>query len=152
MSWARRWRCAGITQPGTKSSASAATGRGTASTAARSRSRRRAGGLGRILGILERDRARRASHPARMKRHPVFPATARQRGLVAPSKFAHVVYLTPNSEALTGWYKLVFEAAVVFRNEDIAFLTYDEEHHRIALIRAPQAGVHHVAYGFDSLA
>jgi catechol-2,3-dioxygenase len=87
-----------------------------------------------------------------MKRHPVFPATARQRGLVAPSKFAHVVYLTSNFEALTGWYKLVFEAEVVFRNADIAFLTYDEEHHRIAIIRAPEAGVHHVAYGFDSLA
>ena len=87
-----------------------------------------------------------------MKRDPVFPATARQRGLVAPSKFAHVVYLTSNFEALIGWYKLVFEAEVVFRNTEIAFLTYDEEHHRIAIIRAPEAGVHHVAYGFESFA
>jgi catechol 2,3-dioxygenase-like lactoylglutathione lyase family enzyme len=95
-----------------------------------------------------------------MKRDPVFPATARERGLVAPSKFAHVVYLTSHFEALIGWYKLVFEAEVVFGNADIAFLTYDEEHHRIAIIRVPDldrrppgcAGVHHVAYGYDTLA
>jgi catechol 2,3-dioxygenase-like lactoylglutathione lyase family enzyme len=95
-----------------------------------------------------------------MKREPLFPAGARERGLVAPSKFAHVVYLTPNFEALIGWYKLVFEAALVFGNADLCFLTYDDEHHRIAIIRVPElaarptgcAGVHHVAYSFESLA
>jgi catechol 2,3-dioxygenase-like lactoylglutathione lyase family enzyme len=95
-----------------------------------------------------------------MKREAIFPPTARQRGLVAPSQFAHVVYLTTNYEALVGWYKLAFEAEVVFGNADISFLTYDEEHHRIAIVRAPglaprpagTVGVHHVAYSFESLA
>jgi catechol 2,3-dioxygenase-like lactoylglutathione lyase family enzyme len=88
-----------------------------------------------------------------------FPLTAEQRGLVAPRKFAHVVYLTSAFEALVGWYKLVFEAQVVCRNENICFLTYDDEHHRIAIIRVPDiapkplgtAGVHHVAYSYDNL-
>lgn len=89
-----------------------------------------------------------------------FPHAARRRGLIAPSKFAHVLYLTSNYEALIGWYQLVFEAQPVYRTADICFLTYDDEHHRIAIVRVPglaprpngSAGVHHVAYSFDSLA
>lgn len=89
-----------------------------------------------------------------------FPPTAAQRGRLAPSKFAHVVYLTSAYEQLIAWYKLVFEAQAVFANENICFLTYDDEHHRIAIIRVPDldvrtpgtAGVHHVAYSFSGLA
>jgi catechol 2,3-dioxygenase-like lactoylglutathione lyase family enzyme len=89
-----------------------------------------------------------------------FPPTAKQRGRIAPSKFAHVVYLTSHFEALIDWYKLVFEAQEVFSNGSICFLTYDDEHHRIAIIRSPElvarssgtAGVHHVAYSFACLA
>lgn len=88
-----------------------------------------------------------------------FPKTAEQRGRIAPRKFAHVVYLTSNFEALVDWYERVFEAQAVFREENICFLSYDDEHHRIAIIRAPglaarapnAAGVHHVAYTFASL-
>lgn len=98
-----------------------------------------------------------------MLQHPAgtgFPRTAEQRGRIAPKKFAHVVYLTSNFEALVDWYERVFEAEAVFREENICFLTYDDEHHRIAIIRAPglaprapgTAGVHHVAYTFANLA
>jgi catechol 2,3-dioxygenase-like lactoylglutathione lyase family enzyme len=88
-----------------------------------------------------------------------FPRTAAARGKVAPTKFAHVVYLTSSYEAMLDWYQTVFEAEPVFRSPDISFLTYDDEHHRIALIRAPGlaaqtpgvAGVHHVAYTFANL-
>ncbi len=88
-----------------------------------------------------------------------FPRTAAARGKVAPTKFAHVVYLTSSYEAMLDWYQRVFEAEPVFRSPDISFLTYDDEHHRIALIRAPGlaaqtpgvAGVHHVAYTFANL-
>lgn len=91
---------------------------------------------------------------------PAFPQTAEQRGRVAPRKFAHVVYLTSAFEALVEWYERVFEAQAVFQNPDICFLTYDDEHHRVAIIRAPglapraagTAGVHHVAYTFADLA
>lgn len=95
--------------------------------------------------------------------HPAgtaFPLTAEQRGRLAPRKFAHVVYLTSAFEALVGWYERVFEAQAVFKDPNICFLTYDDEHHRIAIIRAPglaprapdTVGVHHVAYTFASLA
>jgi catechol 2,3-dioxygenase-like lactoylglutathione lyase family enzyme len=93
--------------------------------------------------------------------HPAgtpFPKTAEERGRIAPRKFAHVVYLTAQFEALVSWYERVFEAQPVFQAPDICFLTYDEEHHRVAILRAPvaakppgTAGVHHVAYTFDGL-
>lgn len=94
-----------------------------------------------------------------MKRESLFPQSARQRGLIAPSKLAHVLYITSNYEALIGWYQLVFEAQPVHRDASICFLTYDDEHHRIAIVRMPglaprpagSAGVHHVAYSLDSL-
>ncbi len=32
------------------------------------------------------------------------------------------------------WYETVFDRRVQYRNPVLAFLTYDEEHHRVALI------------------
>lgn len=79
--------------------------------------------------------------------------------LVRPARFAHVVLRARDLEASIEWYRSVVGMEVVFRNELLAFLTYDEEHHRLALIRTPQqagaprgaAGLDHVAYAFDSL-
>lgn len=84
--------------------------------------------------------------------------------MVAPSKFAHVVYATHHYEELIDWYTRVFEAKVQHRDEKLAFLTYDEEHHRFAFAnlgpppegqdagkrRGP--GVAHVAYTWADLA
>jgi catechol-2,3-dioxygenase len=61
------------------------------------------------------------------------------------------------------WYARVFEARVQHRDEKLAFLTYDEEHHRMAFLnlgpgeaKNPSApknvpGVLHVAYAWDTL-
>jgi catechol-2,3-dioxygenase len=62
------------------------------------------------------------------------------------------------------WYRKVFDARIQFRNDLLAFLTYDEEHHRFALAnmavldprgrdldRNGAIGVDHVAYTFGSL-
>lgn len=84
--------------------------------------------------------------------------------MVAPSKFAHVVYATHRFDEMIDWYLGVFEAKVQHRDQELAFLTYDEEHHRFAFINlglAPEAetthrrqavGVHHLAYTWDDLA
>src|ERR1700738_4827659 len=84
----------------------------------------------------------------------------------APSKLAHIVFKTPRPEAMAGWYAQVLDAMVVFQDKRIAFLTYDEEHHRIALVRVPRLlripatvwkvhrkffGVDHVAFSYDHL-
>ena len=50
-----------------------------------------------------------------------------------PSKLAHVVFRTSRFEAMRDWYCDVLAAAVVHENDGmLAFLTYDDEHHRFA--------------------
>ena len=79
--------------------------------------------------------------------------------VVSPIKLAHVVFRTSKYKELVGWYKLVLNATPAFENEGIAFLAYDDEHHRIALINTPGlepqrpgvAGVHHVAFTYETL-
>lgn len=75
-------------------------------------------------------------------------------------KFAHVVFQTAQPEAMRDWYCAVLDGHVVFADEALTFITFDEEHHRIALLRPPMelerkapatAGMHHVAYTFDDL-
>jgi catechol 2,3-dioxygenase-like lactoylglutathione lyase family enzyme len=78
---------------------------------------------------------------------------------IAPAKFAHVVLKTANYDAVIRWYATVLQARVAFRNDFIAFLTYDDEHHRVAVINTPgsaapdpaAAGVHHIAYTYAGL-
>jgi catechol 2,3-dioxygenase-like lactoylglutathione lyase family enzyme len=81
---------------------------------------------------------------------------------IAPSKFAHVVYKTHRFDELVDWYIKVFNARVQHRDERLAFLTYDDEHHRFAFInlgpsreerirRDDDSGVHHVAYTWRNL-
>lgn len=83
--------------------------------------------------------------------------------MAAPSKFAHVVYQTHRYEEMIAWYERVFEANVRHKDDRIAFLSYDEEHHRMAFVNlgpppggeAPKkpegVGVHHVAYTWKNL-
>jgi 3-hydroxy-9,10-secoandrosta-1,3,5(10)-triene-9,17-dione monooxygenase len=83
--------------------------------------------------------------------------------MVAPSKFAHVVYQTHNFEPMVDWYVKVFEGRIQHKDEALCFMTYDDEHHRMAFVNlgpAPGAdavkpqgkpGVHHVAYTWDDL-
>jgi len=52
---------------------------------------------------------------------------------VRPGKFAHVVYRTRRFEQMLEWYKMVFDASVQHHNPALAFLTYDDEHHRFAM-------------------
>lgn len=83
---------------------------------------------------------------------------------IKPKTFAHVVYRTHRFAEMLDWYKTVFGAVEQFRSEVIAFLAYDDEHHRVAFLNlsvikpteAPtpkirDVGVDHVAYGFGSL-
>lgn len=83
--------------------------------------------------------------------------------MVAPSKFAHVVYQTHNFEPMVAWYEKVFEARIQHKDERLAFMSYDDEHHRMAFVnmgpspegeaRKPEGkpGVHHVAYTWNDL-
>lgn len=91
-----------------------------------------------------------------------IPSPARTRGKVAPSRMAHfVLRTTPERfQAVVSWYKTVLEAEPAFENPFACFMTYDEEHHRIAVIAVPglgervndTIGVDHVAFTYAGLA
>lgn len=83
---------------------------------------------------------------------------------IRPKAFVHVVYRTRRFEQMLHWYETVFHAKVQYQNPALAFLTYDDEHHRFAFVnmevfqpdgvetdRQGAIGVDHVAYSYDSL-
>lgn len=80
--------------------------------------------------------------------------------MTAPVKLAHVVFRTNQLQDMINWYCDVLSAHVVFGNDRIAFLTYDDEHHRIALIATQKfeekpeglrVGFYHSAFTFTGL-
>jgi catechol-2,3-dioxygenase len=76
-----------------------------------------------------------------------------------PTKLAHFVIRSTRYEETVDWYRAVLGARVVFSNARLAFLTYDDEHHRVAVVNVPgleeptpaAAGLDHVAFTFGSL-
>ena len=83
---------------------------------------------------------------------------------IRPAKFVHVVYRTRRFEQMIAWYESVFDARIQYQNPALAFLTYDDEHHRFAFAnlavlqpegsdidRRGAIGVDHVAYTYPSL-
>jgi catechol-2,3-dioxygenase len=74
--------------------------------------------------------------------------------------FAHVVFRTSQMQAMKQWYCDLLHARVIYEGHGLCFLSYDSEHHRVALLesdaplerKAPNAAwMHHVAYTFRSL-
>ncbi|KAK6366832.1 hypothetical protein LTS17_010383 [Exophiala oligosperma] len=57
------------------------------------------------------------------------------------------------------FWKTFLGAHATYENERLAFITYDEEHHRVAILNKPDtgpkidssAGLEHLAFGFKSL-
>jgi catechol-2,3-dioxygenase len=76
-----------------------------------------------------------------------------------PSYLAHVVLRTNNLKPMADFYKMFLSAKASFENDFLSFLTYDEEHHRIALLQAPGAGpkqhescgLEHIAFTYHKL-
>jgi catechol-2,3-dioxygenase len=92
------------------------------------------------------------------------PNQQKVNNMAKPTKFAHVVYSTRRFDEMIDWYHKVFEAKVVYQNPALAFLTYDDEHHRFAFINMSafkpidgnvaergDTGVNHVAYTYASI-
>ena len=89
------------------------------------------------------------------------PATAKSRGKIAPKKLAHVVLRTQpgNVKPLIDWYAKVLEGETMFESDAISFVTYDHEHHRIAVLALPgvqphadnTCGLHHIAFTYEGL-
>ncbi len=87
------------------------------------------------------------------------PSSARARGRIAPVKMAHVVLRTNRYDEMIAWWKTVLELEVMHANPFVTFLTFDEEHHRIAIAQLPDlkdklpnaVGVDHFAFSYASV-
>lgn len=89
------------------------------------------------------------------------PRTLPDPGAVrSPERLAHIVFRTNDLPAMRDWYCSVLGAHPVFGDERILFLTYDDEHHRVALIaHGPypdpaedvRAGFYHSAFTYPDL-
>ncbi|OZD08034.1 biphenyl 2,3-dioxygenase [Rhodococcus sp. 06-235-1A] len=85
---------------------------------------------------------------------------------VAPDLIAHWVVKSARTEEMVRWYGAVFGAEIVYQDEGITFLTWDDESHRLAIIAVPKPvrflfpfakfkrkayGIDHIALTFNSL-
>jgi len=85
---------------------------------------------------------------------------------LAPDYVAHWVVKTARSKEMIAWYQTVFGARVVHEDQRLAFLTWDAESHRLALVKLPRFlrylfplsrfrrkmyGIDHVGLTFKSL-
>lgn len=80
--------------------------------------------------------------------------------MLSPTKLAHVVCVTSRLAEMRQWYMTVLNATVAFESEALCFLRYDDEHHRIGLIRhdglpptpqGPSIAIDHYSFTYQSL-
>src|ERR1700742_1162359 len=88
--------------------------------------------------------------------------------MASPKKLSHLVLQTNRREQMIEWYCTVLGAELLYENKFIAFISYDDEHHRVAFIdpgpladKAPsegktaraggEVGLHHMAFTYGSL-
>jgi catechol-2,3-dioxygenase len=83
----------------------------------------------------------------------------------SPKKLSHIVLQTNRRHEMIDWYCTVLGAELLYEAERISFISYDDEHHRVAFLdpgplaeREPEgpkagkeAGLHHVAFTFGGL-
>ena len=55
-------------------------------------------------------------------------------GPMPPTKLAHLVFQTNRLPAMRDWYCTVLDGRVIYENAHLSFVTYDDEHHRVAFI------------------
>ena len=78
----------------------------------------------------------------------------------SPRRLAHIALRTKQLANMVKWYGQVLGTHVAYESPKVAFLTYDEEHHRIALLALDDypdrsdrvcVGYFHTAFAYDSL-
>lgn len=79
--------------------------------------------------------------------------------MASPIKFAHVVLKSPRYAEMLEWWLDFLEGSVRYGNDFISFLSYDDEHHRIAIVNMPHLearsseseGLEHFAFTYASI-
>lgn len=76
-----------------------------------------------------------------------------------PVKLAHVVLRSARYAESVAWWKNFLGAVARHEDDTLAFLTYDDEHHRLAIVNMPHladnerqvAGMEHLAFTYATL-
>ncbi|KAK5676976.1 hypothetical protein LTS10_010740 [Elasticomyces elasticus] len=79
--------------------------------------------------------------------------------VISPSGLAHIVLRTANYQPMVDFYTAFLGGSVTYGNPFISFITYDEEHHRIAILKVPgtgpkqpkSSGLEHVSFSWNTL-
>jgi catechol-2,3-dioxygenase len=79
--------------------------------------------------------------------------------MASPKKLSHIVLQTNRRREMIDWYCTVLGAEILYEAERISFVSYDDEHHRVAFLdpgplaeRDPNAaGLNHCAFTFAGL-
>ncbi|KAK5206341.1 hypothetical protein LTR20_006774 [Exophiala xenobiotica] len=77
----------------------------------------------------------------------------------SPQHLAHVLLKTTRLDEMIDFYVKLLGGKVAFRNKYMAFVAYDDEHHRIAIGALPHtgppsphaSGLEHIAFTYDTL-
>ena len=86
-------------------------------------------------------------------------------GILAPKTLCHVVLRTVPEKfsAMADFWSTALGGSIVWKNDFLCFITYDDEHHRIAIVGREgttpyppgevymRSGLAHVAFGYHSL-
>lgn len=77
-----------------------------------------------------------------------------------PNRIAHIGIMTKQFETMLDWYQRFLLAEPVYKDDNLAFISFDEEHHRVVLMKLPDEapennpngpGMAHLAYTFSSI-
>lgn len=79
--------------------------------------------------------------------------------IIRPSKLAHIVLRTARFDEVVAWWCTVLGAEPRHESSFLTFLTYDDEHHRLAVVKNPKlaendrsmSGLEHVSFTYDTL-
>ncbi|OAL33548.1 hypothetical protein AYO20_07234 [Fonsecaea nubica] len=87
--------------------------------------------------------------------------------ILPPKYLAHVVLRTANFRPMVDFWATFLGGSITYGNDKLAFITYDEEHHRVAILNLPESGpkdatssgladkadppTEHVAFGFSTI-
>lgn len=79
--------------------------------------------------------------------------------MASPKKLSHLVLQTNRRKEMIDWYCTVLGAEILYEAAAISFISYDDEHHRVAFLdpgplgerEDGRAGLHHVAFTYAGL-
>lgn len=79
--------------------------------------------------------------------------------IIRPTKLAHVVLRSSRFDEVIDWWCTVLGAEPRHESPFLTFLTFDDEHHRLAVVNNPNLsdndrqsnGVEHIAFTYESL-